>query len=210
MPRVLITAFEPYDGWPTNASWLTVVELTRELPSVAEITTRLYPVDFDEVRSRLESDLSANFDYAVHLGQAPGSAWIHLESVALNVRGEPGQRPGQYQPLVSDGPAAYVTSLPLANWVEHLRAAAIPASVSYHAGTYLCNAALYYSHHIAQRQRLKTRPVFLHLPLDPGQAAARKEELPSLSAHQSAAAIRVILNDLAGSGSPSNPTLASR
>jgi pyroglutamyl-peptidase len=45
MPRVLITAFGPYGCWEENASWLALVELTRDLPTGAEIVTRLYPVD---------------------------------------------------------------------------------------------------------------------------------------------------------------------
>lgn len=202
MVRVLITAFEPYDDWPTNASWMTLVELTRDLPSSVELTTRLYPVDFGEVHRRLEVDLLANFDYALHLGQAPGAACVHLESVALNMGGWPTQSTAEFQPLIPDGPPAYLTTLPLTAWVEQLRAAAIPARVSYHAGTYLCNAVLYFSHHVAQRLRLKTRPAFLHLPIEPGQAAARAEEIPCQSIQQSAAAVRVVLEALARADTP--------
>ena len=59
MPRVLVTAFEPYDVWSENASWLALVELTRDLPVRPEVTTRLYPVDYAEMRKRLERDLAA-------------------------------------------------------------------------------------------------------------------------------------------------------
>ena len=40
MPTLLLTAFEPYDGWPENSSWLTLVELTKNLPSAPRLTTR--------------------------------------------------------------------------------------------------------------------------------------------------------------------------
>ena len=69
MPRVLLTAFEPYDRWKANASWLALVELTRNLPEQPQVTTRLYPVDFSEMKERLEADLSAKFDFALHVGQ---------------------------------------------------------------------------------------------------------------------------------------------
>ena len=46
MASVLITAFEPYDRWEANSSWLALVELTKDLPSEPRITTRRYPVDF--------------------------------------------------------------------------------------------------------------------------------------------------------------------
>jgi len=39
---VLLTAFEPYDRWKANASWLTLVQLTQNFPEQPKITTRLY------------------------------------------------------------------------------------------------------------------------------------------------------------------------
>jgi hypothetical protein len=41
MKSVLVTAFEPYGPWQANASWLCLLELTRELPSLTALTTRL-------------------------------------------------------------------------------------------------------------------------------------------------------------------------
>jgi pyrrolidone-carboxylate peptidase len=46
MARVLLTAFGPYGSWESNASWLALTELTRELPSLPQVTTRLYPTDY--------------------------------------------------------------------------------------------------------------------------------------------------------------------
>jgi len=40
MTSVLITAFEPYDRWKTNASWLALIQMTQNLPEQPEITTR--------------------------------------------------------------------------------------------------------------------------------------------------------------------------
>jgi pyroglutamyl-peptidase len=71
--------------------------------------------------------------------------------------------------------------LPLADWATKLRGAGIPAQVSYHAGTYLCNATLYYSHYLIERMKLTTRAAFLHLPLDVANAALG-ENLASLPA----------------------------
>ena len=111
MSNVLLTAFEPYDRWPTNASWLALVELTRELPREPTITTRLYPVDFAEVKQRLVKDLAGNYDFAIHLGQAPGSSRVQLEAIGINVGGSSHQSPDQYLPLADDGPMAYRSPL---------------------------------------------------------------------------------------------------
>jgi pyroglutamyl-peptidase len=196
MTSVLVTAFEPYDRWKANSSWLALVQLTQNLPSQPTITTRLYPVDFAAVKEKLANDLRGDYDYALHLGQAPGSTRIQLESIAINVGGSSMQLPDQFQPLVHGGPTAYRSPLPLGPWSVRLRELGIPAQVSYHAGTYLCNATLYFSCYLAERMGLKTRSAFIHLPLDLSQTSAQAQELASLPAATSAAALRIILDDL--------------
>jgi pyroglutamyl-peptidase len=185
MPRVLLTAFKPYDRWRVNASWLALVELTRDLPASAEITTRLYPVDYAEVKERLEADLREGFDFALHLGQAPGSGCIQLEKIGLNVQGPASAEGAEAPPLIEGGPVAYQSTLPLADWAAMLRREGIPARVSYHAGTFLCNAALYLSHHLAAVHGYRTQAAFIHVPLDVTQAA-EEPGAPSLPAAASA------------------------
>jgi pyroglutamyl-peptidase len=197
MPRVLLTAFEPYDRWKSNSSWLALVQLTQQLPLVPAVTTRLYPVDFAAVRERLAVDLAANYDYALHLGQAPGSGRIALEAVGLNVGGSSSQSPDQFRPLVESGPAAYRSPLPLADWAVKLRRAGIPAELSFHAGTYLCNAVLYLSCYLTEQRGYKTQAAFLHLPLDPSQTVGQRQDLAALPASLSAQALRLVLAELA-------------
>ena len=194
MSTVLLTAFEPYGRWPTNASCLALDELSREMPSSPQITTRIFPVDFEVVKTRLAEVLKADFDYVFHLGQAPGSAQVQLEAIGLNVACD--EDAGSYRRLCDDWPVAYRSSLPLFDWAQRIRAARIPADVSFHAGTYLCNAALYLTHYYIERMRLKTQAVFVHLPLDPTQVPAEKEDMPSLSAALSAKAVRTVLESL--------------
>lgn len=197
MPSVLLTAFEPYDRWATNSSWLALVQLTHDLPTQPAITTRLYPVDFDRVKTRLSEDLKANYDFAIHLGQAPGSGRIQLESIGVNVGGSSTQLPEDFMPLTEDGPVAYRSELPLAVWAQKLRQTGIPAQVSYHAGTFLCNATLYLSHYLAEQQGMRTRSAFVHLPLDTSQILGERQDVPSLPAAMTASALRMILDELA-------------
>jgi pyroglutamyl-peptidase len=196
MTNVLLTAFEPYDHWPENASWLALVELTRELPLNVKIVTRRYPVDFDAVRQRLSDDLSANFDFALHLGQAPGIARIHLEAVGINVGGHSSQTPDECQPLEANGPTAYRSTLPLTAWAAQIRELGIPCQVSYHAGTYLCNALLYLTHHFAAEQKLKTQAAFIHLPLAPQQILNERQDWPTLPSAVCAEAVRTMITEL--------------
>jgi pyroglutamyl-peptidase len=183
--------------WQANASWLTILELTRELPAAPKIVTRLYPVDFRAARTKLTEDLAANYDYALHLGQAPGSAVIRLEAFGVNIGGSSRQLPEEFHPLAPDGPAAYQSSLPLAHWAGLLRRAGIPAQVSFHAGTFLCNATLYLSHHLTALAGYKTRSCFVHLPLATTQAVNDHQDVASLPTAMAAAAVRLILSELA-------------
>jgi len=196
MTTVLLTAFEPYDRWPENASWLALVELTRDLSAEPKVVTRRYPVDFEVARARLCEDLSANYDYAIHLGQAPGISRVHLEAIGVNIGGHSAQTPDQFQPLVAGGPAAYQTALPLADWSAKIRELGVPCQVSYHAGAYLCNALLYLTQHIARERQLKTQTLFVHLPLAPEQVLGERQDWPSLPSNQCAAAVRLILGAL--------------
>jgi pyroglutamyl-peptidase len=198
MPTVLITAFEPYDIWQENSSWLALLALTRDLPTEPRVTTRRYPVDFSKARQRLEEDLQANYDFALHLGQAPGLGRIALEAIGLNVGGLSSQLPDEFQQLDAQGPVAYRSDLPLADWAARIREAGIPAAVSYHAGTYLCNAVLYLSLHTARTRGLKTRSTFIHLPLAPQQVLGQRSDTATLPSEHAAAAIKLILELVAG------------
>ena len=192
MPRILVTAFEPYAEWQENSSWLTLVELTRWFDAGGQIVTRRYPVDLADMTHRLGEDLTSGYDFAVHLGQAPGSPVIKLESIGLNTL-------DSGAPLVSGAPAAYRTALPLDRWASKLVSEGIPAVVSPHAGTHLCNAMLYLSQHLSAQRRLPTESVFVHLPLAPQQAARRLSSgapLASMSLPMMAAAVAILLGDL--------------
>jgi pyroglutamyl-peptidase len=193
---VLITAFEPYGRWTTNASWLALVELTRELPNRPNLVTRRYPVDFAAARQRLAADLASGFDYVIHLGQSPGETAIRLEAIGLNIGSQPGEPSAADFLLEPDGPAAYRSGLPLADWQAKLCRAGIPARLSYHAGTYLCNAVLYWTHYLSERMGRRTQAALIHVPLEISQVAADAEPLPALPAAVTASAVRLILEEL--------------
>ncbi|MBB72905.1 MAG: pyrrolidone-carboxylate peptidase [Planctomycetaceae bacterium] len=196
MAKILITAFEPYGPWKANASWLALVELTRQLPAQHSVTTRLYPVDVAVVQRKLEEDLAAQFDLALHLGQAPGSTHVQFEAIGINVARHPDAPTAAGRPLVTDGPIAFGSQLPLETWTQRLCERGIPARVSYHAGTYLCNAILYSSHYAIRRNGWKTKAGFIHLPVEISQAASHPTPLPSLSKETAATALKLVLEQV--------------
>jgi len=68
--------------------------------------------------------------------------------------------------------------------------------VSHHAGIFLCNGLYYLSQHLVCERGLKTRSLFVHVPLDTSQANAEVEDFPSLPAEQTAAGVRLLLKQL--------------
>ena len=196
MAKILITAFESYGPWKTNASWLALVELTRQLPAQHSVTTRLYPVDLAVVERKLEEDLAAQFDLALHLGQAPGSTHVQFEAIGINVIRDPDAPTAAGRALGTGGPGAFDSQLPLENWSQRLGERGIPARVSYHAGTYLCNAILYLSHYTIQQNGWNTRAGFIHLPVEISQAASHPTPLPSLSRETAAMALKLVLEQV--------------
>lgn len=195
--RVLLTAFEPYDDWRENSSWLALVELLKDRPTAVELVTRRYPVDLQALRARLLQDLAGPFDAVLHLGQSPGAACIKLEAIALNVAGRMEESGDTLATIVEAAPLAYSSQMPLARWSNLLRQNAVPATVSYHAGTFLCNATMYLSHHFYHSRRLPTPVGFIHLPLATEQVAATPQALPSMATPTLAKALGLILEDLA-------------
>lgn len=199
--RVLLTAFEPYDHWTTNSSWLALVELLKDLPSGGSIVTRRYPVDLPALQEKLRHDLQRDFDVVLHLGQLPGASSIKLEAIALNAAGCLDERGVELDEIVPGGPVAYRSNLPLGRWAALLRANHIPSVISYHAGTFLCNAIMYLSHHEIQLRAAKLRTPrcrigFVHLPLATEQVALHGQSLPSLPLSTLARALRLLVEDL--------------
>ena len=67
-------------------------------------------------------------------------------------------------PIIPDGPQAYWTRLPLHAVIQRFAEDKIPASLSSHAGTFVCNSLFYQLLHWAD-QRSRTLAGFVSLPL---------------------------------------------
>ncbi|MFN3152834.1 hypothetical protein [Bremerella sp.] len=162
--RILITAFEPFLQYPTNASMQILCHWAEDTPGSERVafTTEILPVDYSLAEPRL-SDLHADsFDFSLHLGQSPRINDYQLEMVALNLKSDPAT---PTSPLSPFGPTAFASRLPLEAWCRDLQEHDLPASVSFHAGTYLCNAIYYWSTEIYRQRGLADRSLFVHVPL---------------------------------------------
>jgi pyroglutamyl-peptidase len=157
---LIVAAFEPFGGRARNRSW----EVVRRLEPRRDLEIVQLPVDFARLRTLVPDLIRRRPRALLMVGEAPASR-VAVEQVALNVidSERPDNRGARHQAT------AIVKSAPLAleaPWDAHVLARrlnerGVAASVSFHAGTYACNTALYLALHAAAGRL----PVgFLHVP----------------------------------------------
>jgi pyroglutamyl-peptidase len=195
-----LTGFEPFADYSSNPS-AELIEVMATCPVEGwEVRTALLPVDTESVAPALESALrEAQPHVVLSFGLAAGRCVLSLERVALNLLhftipdNQGVQR--REQAVVSGGPAAYFSTLPLQKMSEALQASGIPVEISLSAGTYLCNQAFYLLMHRAQAFRLH-RAGFVHLPATPQLAASVGKPIPSMSLETMVQGVKVLTSVL--------------
>ena len=183
MKKILVTAFEPFDGRSENPT-LRVVKALRA-PAGARLYRAVLPVSGRAVQKKISS-LLAKFrpDLVVSLGLAAGEAAVRVERFAVNIadyriKDNAGWRP-EGKRLDGSGPAAYaVTADPLA-LAAAVRRAGVPAYVSNHAGGYVCNTLMYAALRAIELSGLPAKYAFVHLPVST-EMALKEQPGPRIS-----------------------------
>ncbi|HKP85983.1 MAG TPA: pyroglutamyl-peptidase I [Blastocatellia bacterium] len=186
MIKVLLTAFEAFDGQKMNPSLeaartMAGVEFVGAGINVAELAVdrfRAIEVATDGVR-----DLRP--DVVIMLGEAGGRFRITPERVAINVDDfripdNAGNQPAD-EPIVEGGPVGYFSTLPIRAINDRLLKASIPARISNSAGSYLCNRLFYSVMHLIAFESLPIKAGFIHVPYQHDQTLSRYPDVPSLS-----------------------------
>lgn len=180
MKNLLITGFDPFGGETVNPSWEAVKLLADEIGPY-RLTKLQLPTVFGKAADvLLDAAASLHPDVILCLGQAGGRKGITPEVIGINLRearipDNEGNQP-QNQPVAQGGPAAYFATLPVREMVAAMDEAAIPCSLSYSAGAFVCNDVLYSAlHHF---HNTPTRVGFVHVPFLPQQAG---EGVPSMT-----------------------------
>jgi pyroglutamyl-peptidase len=182
MKKILISYFEPFGEEKENSSELTVNVYFEQYP---EMKTSIFavklPTTFKDCANKLiETISSENPDIVLMFGQAAGRKNISIERVAVNIidariPDNNGEQPID-KPVIPGGKNAYFSSLPVRRIKNALEDNNIPVSISYSAGTYVCNY-LFYSvmHHIETRQ-LNINAGFIHYPLSSMQVKENEDK----------------------------------
>lgn len=176
--KVLMTGFEPFAGNGFNPSWEAVNAL--QAPKGVEIRKLRLPVVYQKAPALLVETMRTWVpDAVICVGLADGRSEITPERIAVNVMDETiPDNEGVFphgDPIDPDGPAAYMTRLPIHRITERLQEAGIPARISNTAGVYVCNNLMYgLLRAIAEEPLLRdVKGGFIHVP------ATKEMELPA-------------------------------
>ena len=180
--KILVTAFEPFNGRDINPSQLILEQL--EAPEGVMLIKELLPVEFKSTTKILTNLLKElQPDIVISLGQAGNRPEISIERVAINLnncRSSNGQKiiadnAGDTpidEPIVVGGPSAYFSNLPVWDMVKAIQDTGVDAAVSYTAGTFVCNHVMYTVLHEVASNYPEMKAGFIHVPFLPEQNPA--------------------------------------
>lgn len=202
MKTILVTGFEPFGGSDINPSRQVALALDGQSFGDFKGTASIIPVDrAGGPRALLNAIEQAQPVAVACLGEAARRALVSVERLAVNlmdyrIADNLGEQVTD-QLIVTGGPAAYFSTLPVREIFEEIQKAGIPVEISLSAGAFLCNQVFYTGlHHIAQ-SGLNIPLGFIHLPALPEQAARAVPSYASMSFETSLRAVQIALQTLA-------------
>ena len=177
---LLITGFDPFGGENVNPSWEAVCLLPEQIGDFRLVKQQLPTVYGRAAEIAVAKAEELSPDAILCVGQAGKRAAVTPEVIGINLReGSIADNAGVLltdTPIDPQGPAAYFSTLPVRDMVGAIRAAALPAALSYSAGAFVCNDLLY---SLLHRFRDANLPIgFIHVPFLPEQAG---EGIPSMA-----------------------------
>ena len=163
---ILITGFEPFDGAGVNPSW----EAVRLVPSIVaghDVHRLMLPVEYERAATLLTQEIARLRPVVVICcGLAGGRKAITPELVAINYRwariADNAGRLCSGEAINLEGPAAYLTRLPVHAMIARMQEVGLPAALSLSAGAYVCND-IYYAL-LGNEEKYGYRGLFLHVP----------------------------------------------
>ncbi|TXT15868.1 hypothetical protein VHUM_00371 [Vanrija humicola] len=188
---ILITGFEPFGGDRTNPSEAAAeraVALLNEsgvpavflqVPCVFETAGAVVQAEAERVGARI----------VICAGLAGNRPVISLERIAINLNDaripdNAGDQPVD-EDIIPGQPLAFATRLPVKRALRALRAARIPAELSFTAGSFVCNALFYYT--LAKLPA--SMPVgFVHVPLASEMGVDKQARALAIVARETVAA----------------------
>lgn len=173
-PAILLTGFEPFGGAASNPSWQAVQAVAEQWQGPADLHIACLPTTFAGSQLALQG-LMEEFtpDIAVAVGLAEGRTaltpeWVAINHIDARIPDNEGHQPHDRR-VVADGPDGLFTTLPVKTMVAAMQRAGVPATLSYSAGTFVCNTAFYALMHMLQNGPRPAIGGFVHVPATPAE-----------------------------------------
>ncbi len=198
--KALVTGFDPFGGEKTNPAYLSIEKLPDQIGDCQIVKLKI-PTIFDESIDLLQAAIEREQpDFVICVGQAGGRCNITPEVVAINIddasiADNAGNQPNERK-IKDDGENAYFATLPYKAIVKALCDAAIPAQLSYTAGTFVCNHLFYGLMYTIEKKYPKIRGGFIHVPFCNAQAVD-KPATPFMTVEMIAKALQITVQTTA-------------
>ena len=181
--KILVTGFDPFGGEPINPAIESVKRLPDNIEG-AEIIKLEIPTVRKKSLEKIEKAINEhNPDVILSIGQAGGRFDISIERIGINLDDFriPDNEGNQIidEPIFPDGENSYFVKLPVKAMVQNVQKNNIPASVSYTAGTFVCNHVLYGVLYLIEKKYKGKKSGFIHIPFLP-QQVIDKRNMPSM------------------------------
>jgi len=177
--KLLLTGFEAYASTSINPAEQVAKALDNKVIANMKIISTVVPNTFYKSIEHVKNIMaSQQFDYVLMMGEYQGRSMITFERFAHNLmdssryqlKDNDGVSYDQKE-VISGGPIAYQSHLPLKAMVESVRKAGVPANISDTAGTFVCNHLYYGILHETAVNKLPIKVGWAHLPMLPSTAA---------------------------------------
>lgn len=182
--KILVTGFDPFGGESINPALEAVKKISNNIDGV-EIIKIEVPTVFKKSIDTLDKAMEEHKpDVVLCVGQAGGRFDITPEKVAINlddarIKDNEGNNPID-ELIFKDGETAYFSSLPVKAIVKSIKENNIPSSVSYSAGTFVCNHIMYGLLYLIDKKYKNVKGGFIHVPFIPSQVLEKKN-MPSMA-----------------------------
>lgn len=183
--KILVTGFDPFGGETVNPAYEAVKMLPEQIAG-AEIIKLEIPTVFSKSSVAVEEGIQKyNPDIVINVGQAGGRSHVTIEQVAINladarIPDNAGEQPLN-EALQPDGDTAYFATVPIRAMVKHVQEHGLPCSISYTAGTYVCNCVMYNVLYMTQKKYPNIKAGFIHVPFATSQLIGKPATTPGMS-----------------------------
>lgn len=170
--KILITGFGSYYKVAVNPTEKIIRHLRRGKDSF--LIPVLLQAEYNKAEKKIKEAIRKFKPEAIlMLGFNKKAKEIEIERIALNLddskKLDNTGKVRRGERILRDGALAYQSTLPINKILQALKKKKIPAEISNHAGTFICNHVFYVALYEIERLNLKIPCGFIHVPCLPGQ-----------------------------------------